>query len=564
MSQYVILSVLLAAFIFVATIVVLRRAQTRRRAIAEMAEAVKSIGLGEYCAALDINCKGELAGLGNALKDCAAKRKENTIAMQYIGSVIDAMDASIIVVAPDGLIKTINRATTTLLGYRAEELVGQPFRVLVSRHVTDALESEDIKYLRKDGKSIDVHFSSSELGADSSVSSRAALGMVCVARDISAQNAVRDALKASEGKLHAILQAIGDLIIMVDKDMRILWANEAVTRAFGYDITGKKCHEVLFNQTDTCVQDEQCAALRTFNDQLAHSFEINVNVFGSSKVFECTTNVAMRDGGGAPIAVIEVCRDVTEHRRTEQALIQNAKLASLGELGAGIAHELNSPLAGILSLAEVMLKRMDDGDANYKFVEKIKDASVRSKHIIMDLMSYSLPDAQTWRPLSINHALRSVLSLFISELKTFDVRIEQELAPDLPDIIGSKGQLMEVFLNIIKNARDAIDGAGLITIKTYSFKEDGVGFVKVEFIDNGLGMTSEVIQRIFDPFYTTKEKGGGMNIGLGLSISKGIVEAHCGRLEVESFAKGGACFRVIFPAIVEQEKAHAPAAAKGE
>jgi len=337
---------------------------------------------------------------------------------------------------------------------------------------------------------------------------------------------------------------------MVDRDMRILWANEAVTTKFGFDVVGKKCYGVLFDRSSICV-DGECPAEMAFNDMLSHSFEVDVKVLGGeSKVFECTSNVAIRGADGAPSAVIEVCKDITEYKRTEQALVQNAKLASLGELGAGIAHELNSPLAGILSLAELMLGRMDSKDPNYIFVEKIKDACVRSKHIIMDLMSYSRPGTEKWRPLSVNDALRSVISLFVSELKSSDVKIIEDFTPDLSRVMGNKGQLMEVFLNIIKNAKDVVDGNGVIVIKTSSAERAGGEMIVVEFTDNGPGIPEDVIGRIFDPFFTTKEKGGGMNIGLGLSISKGIIEAHAGRIEVENVPQRGAKFRVLFPSVV--------------
>ncbi len=529
-------------FICFATFVYLR-GRRQRTDLKSLTKATELMGGGAYDLEIDCDLDGDLGLLAAALHEASGAIKERTQSCEYLSEVVDEMDASLIVVDQEGDIKIVNKATTSLLGYSRDELVGQPFMVITGKRVKGEIESsEDIRYLRKDGRSIPVHFSSSELAvADGEPS-----GMVCVARDISEHAAVQEALKSSEGKLNAILQAIGDLIIMVDKDMSIIWANEAVTSAFGFDIVGKNCHETLFNQRQPCVSGA-CPVVDAFEDQLSHTDEIDVEVFGEARSFECTANVATRDENGAPVAVIEVCKDITEYRRTEQALIQNAKLASLGELGAGIAHELNSPLAGILSLAELMLARMESTNANYVFVEKIKDATIRSKHIIMDLMSYSRPDAEHMRLVSVNEALNSVLSLFISELKTFQVKIEEDLAPDLPDIMGNKGQLMEVFLNIIKNSKDALVGAGNINIKTSKLKIDGEEFVEVDISDNGPGIAEDSITRIFDPFYTTKEKGGGMNIGLGLSISKGIIEAHDAMIKVESTVGVGTHFRMLFP-----------------
>ncbi|VAV83865.1 hypothetical protein MNBD_DELTA01-1565 [hydrothermal vent metagenome] len=530
-------------------VVISLRARKRKAGLKSLIRAVDQIGRGEDGARIESVPCDELGELARAISDGAGAIKERFLKGRYLNRVVDAMDASLIVVAPDGLIKTVNQATISLLGYSEDELIGQPFRVLTGKRIKGEVESsDDIRYLSKEGRSIPVHFSSSELAATGGE----ALGMVCVARDISEHNAIQEALKASEGKLNAILQAIGDFIIMIDKDMRILWANDAVTSAFGFDIIGMNCYAALFSREDACMNGD-CPVKGAFEDQLSHSAEIDVEVFGEAKSFECSANVAMRDADGAPLAVIEVCKDITEYKRTEQALIQNAKLASLGELGAGIAHELNSPLAGILSLSELMLGRMESTDPNYVFVEKIKDATVRSKNIIMDLMSYSRPGAEKWRPISVNEALCSVLSLFVSELKTFRVKIEEDYATDLPEVMGNKGQLMEVFLNIIKNAKDVFVGNGNIKIKTSCLKVDGGEFVQVEISDDGPGIPEDVIGKIFDPFYTTKEKGGGMNIGLGLSISKGIVEAHDGTVKVDSTPGVGTRFRLLFPAVAERD-----------
>jgi signal transduction histidine kinase len=235
-------------------------------------------------------------------------------------------------------------------------------------------------------------------------------------------------------------------------------------------------------------------------------------------------------------------------KESEERLVQSAKMASLGEMGAGIAHELNSPLAGILSLSEVLMKRIGKENPNYSFLEKIADAAIRSKKIILDLLTYSQPRTDEFKPLCINETIKSTLTLFVSEIKTSPLEIKEDLEPHLPLVLGNKGQLMEVLYNVLKNARDALDSSGTITIKTKPIREGKGDFVMVEIKDTGPGIPDEIRDRIFDPFFTTKEKGGGLNIGLGLSICRGIVKAHGGRVEVESTKGKGSTFRVILPA----------------
>ena len=242
-------------------------------------------------------------------------------------------------------------------------------------------------------------------------------------------------------------------------------------------------------------------------------------------------------------------------KSSEQMLIQSAKLISLGEMGAGIAHELNSPLAGILSITEVLLSRTAKDDRNYFLFEKIKDAAVRSKYIILDMLTYSRPSREVFAPMYLNECIRATLTIFTSEIKTKSIEIVECFDPALPKVFGNKGQIMEVVLNVLKNARDAMSGSGTIFISTSAIEEKGKKFGVAEFRDTGTGISKDLADKIFDPFFTTKEKGGGHNIGLGLSISLSIIKEHGGRIEAENSPQGGAVFRIYLPVYAGVEKA---------
>lgn len=234
-------------------------------------------------------------------------------------------------------------------------------------------------------------------------------------------------------------------------------------------------------------------------------------------------------------------------KSSEQKFIQSAKLISLGEMGAGIAHELNSPLAGILSITEVLMKRTGKDDPKYFLLEKVRDAAVRSKYIIMDVLTYSRPSRAEYAPMFLNEAIRATLTIFISEIKTRSIDIIEDFDPALPKVYGNKGQVMEVVLNILKNSRDAMGGKGSMFISTSIVESDGKRYSMAEFMDTGPGVPEDIKDKVFDPFFTTKEKGGGNNIGLGLSISQSILKEHGGRIEVDNHPSGGAVFRVCLP-----------------
>jgi len=240
---------------------------------------------------------------------------------------------------------------------------------------------------------------------------------------------------------------------------------------------------------------------------------------------------------------------------SKSKLIQSAKLTSLGEMGAGIAHELNSPIAGILSITEVLMGRTEKDDPKYYFLEKIKDAAVRSKYIIQDMLAYARPARSGFTPISLNEVITATLCLFISEIKTSAIDIVKDLKSDLSPVNANKGQLMEVMLNIIKNARDAMHGKGKILISTYEKEDAGVRYAVAEICDTGPGIPPDAINNIFDPFFSTKEKGGGLNIGLGLSISQSIMNEHNGRIEGANVPGSGAVFRVWLP-VYDDSAAH--------
>jgi len=373
-----------------------------------------------------------------------------------------------------------------------------------------------------------------------------------------------------------------DAILLVDAGtMRIVEANRAAAHLTGYEadeLLGMTTAEIYGDAARAC----RDAFRRWVFDGKGYSHNRRVLKKQGGKVdVDVTARLIEIDGRKM---VMEIWRDISERvclekslrdrirdleervrerttdleeasrklRESQQKMIQSAKLISLGEMGAGIAHELNSPLAGILTIVEVLLGRVKSNDRNYLLLEKIKDAAVRSKYIILDMLSYARPFRDEYESLDINEVLRSTLSLFVSEINAASMEIRLDLLKPLPMVRGARGQLMEVMLNIIKNARDALNGSGGITLST-SLDRDEEGkkdpMVVVEITDTGPGIPEDIIERIFDPFFSTKEKGKGMNIGLGLSIARSIIVEHGGSIEVQNSSQGGASFRVLLPAL---------------
>ncbi len=382
-------------------------------------------------------------------------------------------------------------------------------------------------------------------------------------------------------KYSSLVDMAADAIILIEADgMRVIEANKAAVLLTGYAKAElsqmissdffdqglrRKAYMLSFKRWvfdgkgyahDSLIRKKQGSTVPV--DIAASTVEIKGRTFILEVWRDISERKCLEDGLRSKITELEErVRERTEElevaydklKRSQQKIIQSTKLVSLGEMGAGIAHELNSPLAGILTIVEVLLGRTDKADRNYRLLEKIKDAAVRSKYIIIDMLSYARPFKGDMEPLCLNEVLKSTLSLFVSEINSASVDISLDLHRNLPRVMGARGQLMEVVFNLIKNARDAISDFGSITLATRVMEEKGALFAVAEIRDTGTGIPDEVIERVFDPFFSTKDKGGGLNVGLGLSISESIIKKHGGRLEAKNLESKGALFSIILPVI---------------
>jgi two-component system NtrC family sensor kinase len=223
-------------------------------------------------------------------------------------------------------------------------------------------------------------------------------------------------------------------------------------------------------------------------------------------------------------------------------LIQSEKLAGLGKLAAGIAHEINNPLGGILIYSHLLLEDAKKDPILHENLKKIVKEATRCKNIVKGLLEFARPKEPEMTPTDINDAVDRALSLFERQALFQNIAIRKDYS-ELPKIVADGAQIQQVFTNIIANAAEAMDGSGVLTIKTgLSGQSD---CIRIEFTDTGHGIREEDMPRLFEPFFTTKEVGKGT--GLGLAISYGIVQKHQGRIEVRSEAGRGSTFTVILP-----------------
>lgn len=243
----------------------------------------------------------------------------------------------------------------------------------------------------------------------------------------------------------------------------------------------------------------------------------------------------------------EVQKKTAEIVRAQEQLINAEKLASLGRMAAGVAHELNSPLTGIVTFAYLMIKRMPK--ENTQDIEDLKviiDQAERCSRIVRGLLGFSRKTASEKARVNINLLVENTLSMVRNQAKFHNIAFDVDLDKSVPEVTADPNQIQQVFLNLLINSADAMEENGTVKIASRPTEEDGNKFIELEFADTGPGIPEDITGRIFEPFFTTKPAGKGT--GLGLSVSYGIIKKHGGQIFLKSGTGGGANFIIRLPA----------------
>jgi PAS domain S-box-containing protein len=249
----------------------------------------------------------------------------------------------------------------------------------------------------------------------------------------------------------------------------------------------------------------------------------------------------------ATVGRIVLVDDITDRVELETQLSQAEKLSSIGLLAAGVAHEVNTPLAVISSYAQMLAKQVRGDERVGPLLEKITQQTFRASEIVNGLLNFSRTSGTAFTEIDLNTVIRDTLNLLEHQLKTSNVRLESALDASLPPILGNPGKLQQVFLNLFLNAKDAMAGGGTLRVAT-----EVNGHVGVSISDTGSGIAPEHVKRIYDPFFTTKSaprEGQRRGTGLGLAVTYGIIQEHAGKIEVESQAGSGTTFYLEFPLV---------------
>jgi two-component system, NtrC family, sensor kinase len=345
-----------------------------------------------------------------------------------------------------------------------------------------------------------------------------------------------------------VLQSLDDGLVVADPDQHILWWNRALEHLFGVasrSALGRSLAEVF----DTQFIEAVTAALREHPDGTTLYRVPMVSHHGADdRLLLNVTVVPLRQHREHAVEVtgsVLIFEDISSRAKLEEQLQVSEKMASIGLLAAGVAHEVNTPLTGIASFTQMLIEGADPDDPRTRLLEKIERQTFRAAKIVNGLLNLSRQNAQEGSsdrsPVDINAVVSDVLSLLEHQLEAGNVKVRRDLQAQGPVIEGVEHKLQQVFLNLFLNARDAMPRGGWLSVSSRIVGGEAL----VEVSDTGSGIPSEQLSRIYDPFFTTKSIGQGT--GLGLSIAYGIVREHGGSMHVESNVGHGTKFTLRLP-----------------
>jgi PAS domain S-box-containing protein len=443
----------------------------------------------------------------------------------------------------------------SITGYSPEDYDADPYlwhsmiysgdRLMVDNSIRDMLKGREVspfehRLVRRDGKVVWVR--------NTMVPHRDERGQVIrydgLIEDITERKEAEKALQDSRAKYAAIVEGFDGFIYICAENNDILFMNERLIEQIGYDATGQKCYRAIHGFENVCpwCEHQRIDGNRTMRGELH-------NPKDNRWYYTVSTPVHNQDGGISKIIMVQ---DITDKRENELRLIMSERLAALGLMASGIAHEINNPLASIAACAEGLLNRIRKGQLSQELFENylkiINEEVIRCKSITTSMLSFVRKTPYEKKDVDIHSVIEKVLELIGFQGRLREVKVVKNFEGPLI-VRASEGELKQVFLSVIVNALDAMDDTGSLTIGTgvvphdHFSEDEGDVFIKVT--DTGPGIPAENVDKIFDPFYTTRTGKGGT--GLGLSIAHKIIKDHNGSISVTSEKGKGTSFTITLP-----------------
>ena len=503
---------------------------------------------------------GKVVGGFKAFRDITSTVE----AEQKIDILTEISQEGILLVDEAGRVVFANTKMGEILNRTRESLVGMDAGEILSEQHTKMLSDLMLEADRKHSKQISF-CTTFEPEEESPGTRRAFETCTAVLRmsrgaiacmyfyDLTKRIEIERQLRDANSFLTNIIQSSVDGIVVVNPRGRVVMFNEGAERIMGY-----KAEEIIgdpggFSKIcDPKVAKENMRRMRS--NEFGPAGKLNTTrvtlIDKNQQPVPLNFSAAVIKDGDREIGSVGIFSDLREHvklrRELEEArlqLMQTEKIASLGRLAAGVAHEINNPLAGILIYADMLAKELKENPQWSRDLGEIIGQTLRCKQIVTRLLEFSRQSLGERYAFDVNDTVVRCIELLAHQVLFYNIVFVKELDLALPQVVGDAGQLQQVFLNLIINAAAAMNGKGRIAIE--SRFDESARMVVLRFADSGPGIPEEIMDKIFEPFFTTKAPGEGT--GLGLSVAYGIIQQHGGSIEVRNLPEGGAAFTVRLP-----------------
>jgi two-component system NtrC family sensor kinase len=503
------------------------------------------------------NDRGEIIGFRGVRRDLTERKQAEEALRQSeekYRTMLEEMEEGYYEVDLAGTFTFVNDAMSRILGYSRDELIGMNYKVYTPKeNVKPILQAynrvyrtgEPLKWfpmpeIRKDGTLIVAEDSVFPLRNEKGE----VIGFRGISRDVTERKKAEEALRQSQERYRDILERMEDSYFEVDLAGNIIFVNSAACRHLGYS----REELIGMNYKNYTDGDYIKPVFRIFNEvyRTATSnkgFHWKIIRKDGSPGFIEASVTPLRNDKGEIIGFSGVGRDITERKKIEDQLMLTDRLASIGQLAAGIAHELNNPLTAVIGFSDLLLGKDLTADVK-EDLKTINQESRRAINIVKGLLTFAREQRIEKSLVDINSIIQGVLQLRSYEQRVSNIETDARFAPALPQVMGNGAQLQQAFMNIIINAEQAMLEAhkkGKLTIVT----EQVGDIVRASFTDDGPGISPDHMKQLFHPFFTTREVGKGT--GLGLSICHGIVTEHGGKIYAQSELGKGATFVIELP-----------------
>lgn len=490
---------------------------------------------------------------------------------QKYQAVIETTNTGFVVLDKNGAVLDANQEYVRLTGHTAlDEIKGMAVTKWTAeedrqRNAGEIKKCLELGFVRN----LEIHYVDSnglltpiEINA-TAVEDADGVKIVAMCRDITERNQAEEKIRRSEQFIRKILDTVDEGFIVIDRDFRILTANKAYVNQVGGiadEIIGRRCHEVSHRTDRPCFEEgEECAVRQVFETGEPHTAIHRHTDPRGDILFVETKAFPVIDSSGVVTSVIETVNNVTEKHLLEEERLKTQKLESIGTLAGGIAHDFNNLLQGVFGYISMARITHDQKDCSLSMLEQAEQALHLSVNLATQLLTFSKGGKPVKRRIKLQPVIENSVKFALSgSIVNHRITLDDDLWPAEAD----EGQISQVIQNIVLNADQAMPTGGTISVNVKNVYAPSKGvplslaagkYVEITIADTGIGIPGQYLPKIFDPYFTTKEKGSG----LGLATSYSIIKNHGGLIDVKSELGSGTTFVVYIPAINEEENQEA-------